>query len=134
MDSTGTARDSLFLQIVDAHIPLAGGDSTAAVKRLSDLASRGGMNEIAWYPWSALAHERLTLMRLLAARGDFAGVLREGSAFDSPQPVAFLLYRRPVLALRIAAAESTGDARLTRRLREVGAAIDTLRAEAAPGS
>ncbi len=134
IDSTGMARDSLFLQIVDAHTPLAGGDSTAAVNRLSALGSRGGMNEIAWYPWSALAHERLTLMRLLAARGDFAGVLREGSAFDSPQPVAFLLYRRAVLGLRITAAESTGDARLARRLREIGAAIDTLRAEAAPGS
>jgi hypothetical protein len=134
MDSTGLARDSLFLQIVDAHMPLASGDSTAALSQLLDLASRGGVNEIAWYPWSALAHERLTLMRLLAARGDSAGVLREGSAFDSPQPVAFLLYRREVLALRIAAAESVGDTRLARRLREIRAAIDSVRVAAAPGS
>ena len=134
MDSTGLARDSLFLQIVDAHAPLAGGDSAAALNRLSQLASRGGVSEIAWYPWAALAHERFTLMRLLAVRGDFAGVLREGSAFDSQQPVAFLLYRRATLALRIEAAESTGDARLARRLREAGSVIDRSRAEAAPGS
>jgi hypothetical protein len=126
-DSSGARRDRLFADIIAAHARLAAGDTAAAIQRFSALTPEGSRQELAWYPWSSLAYERYTLMRLLAARGDRAGVLQAGAVFDSPQPVAVLLYRRAALGLRIAAAEALNQPGLAGRLRQQGVELDRRR-------
>jgi len=47
------------------------------------------------------------------------------SAFDSQQPISYLLYRPQSLELRIEAAEAIGDTRLAERCREELGALRT---------
>ena len=71
-------------------------------------------------------------MRLQAARDDPDGVLQAGAVFDSPQPVAVLLYRRAALGLRISAAEGLDQPGLAERLRRQRLEIDSTRTRDAP--
>jgi hypothetical protein len=65
----------------------------------------------------------MTLARLLLARGDAREAIRIAAWMDRPQAVVNLLYLRPSLTLRAAAADSLGDRALAARMRARLAAL-----------
>jgi hypothetical protein len=114
----GTRRDSLFVASLRAQATLARGDSSAALVQLRSLVpTTDDWTALAWNPWESLPTERLLLARLLLARGEALAALQVASNFDAPSPVAYLPYLPASLALRIAAADRLGDAKLVERLR-----------------
>ena len=52
------------------------------------------------------------LAQLLLARGQAAEALDVAGGFDSPVPVAYLMYLPASLSIRVQAAEQLGDTRL----------------------
>jgi hypothetical protein len=98
-------------RVVDAHATLAGGDTAGAIRRLRSLAPSAPRALLPWYAWEGLAAERITLARLLLARGDHTGAARVAARVDGSQPVVNLLFLHESLALQAEAARRAGDAR-----------------------
>ena len=117
-------RDRLFADIVGAHAALAAGDTALAVRRLQALVPAAPRPALAWTLWDGFGLERLTLASIQLESGDPAAALRTASVFDSPRPIAYLLYLPASLALRMRAAEAIGDRRraaeFRSRLKEMG--------------
>ena len=112
LDSTRSRRDSLITGSVVAYATLASGDSATALRLFSELRPTGKTNDLAWQPWEPLAAEKITLARLLLARGDYADAHRVAAALDHPQPVIYLAFLPASLSIRIAAAEAMGEPEL----------------------
>jgi hypothetical protein len=98
----------LRAQALGAHQLLARGDSARALERLTSLAPSAAGSALTWSPWEALAGERMTLARLLLARGDYARAEAVAGQIDASLPVVHLMYLRPSLSLRAAAAQAVG--------------------------
>lgn len=115
---SGSADDRFFANVASAHLALARNDSADALRKLRALDPRGAPNDIAWGLWEPLAAERLTLARLLLARGEFQEALRVAETFDHPQPVIDLIFLPESLVLRLKAARALHDVKLERLYRE----------------
>jgi hypothetical protein len=112
-DSTHARRDELIAQLVDARLTLTMGYTDSAIAQLRALKPSGARRDIAWLPWEGLGAERLLLAELLAAQGKYRDAIQVASMLDATEPVPYLLYARPSLALRLRAARAVGDAALT---------------------
>jgi tetratricopeptide (TPR) repeat protein len=108
----GSRRDSMVAKIVEAYAALAIGDSTAAIRRFTQLNTSAVSADIRWQPWESLAAERMVLARLLLARQDYEGAHRVASLLDDPQPVVYLAYLVPSLSVREIAAREMGQREL----------------------
>lgn len=117
-DSTANAANHVYAQIVQAHATLASGDTLAALRFLPRLKPVDRRPVVGWGIYEALGLECLTLVCVLVARGEYHEAIRVASAFDSQQPISYLLYRPRSLELRIQAAEAIGDTRLADLCRE----------------
>jgi serine/threonine-protein kinase len=110
-------RDSLLAGSLAARATLALGDTTAAIARLGRLVpTTPSHQDLVWNPWESLGGERLLLAQLLLARGKPAAAYEVAENFDSPAPIAYLMYLPASLELRIRAARQLGDYRLADRL------------------
>lgn len=116
-DSTQSLADSLYVEVLTAHVSLATGDTTRAVAQLQAMTPRGSPTDIAWQPWHALAGERMLLAELLFARGSIGEALRVASLIDALEPVIHLVYLRRSLELRARAADRLERAALARAYR-----------------
>ena len=92
-NSNPSRRDSLIARSLTAFEALAAGDSATALELFGALKTTGLSGDRSWQPGEPRAAERITLARLLLARGDYEEAHWVASAFDHPQPgiyVAFL--------------------------------------------
>ena len=111
-DSSRSRRDELIAQILGARATLADGDTAAAISELQRLRPNGARRDIAWRPWEGLGLERLLLAELLLARGESERAIDVASWLDATEPVPYLLYQRPSLEVRLAAAKRLRNQRL----------------------
>jgi serine/threonine protein kinase/tetratricopeptide (TPR) repeat protein len=122
-DSSNTRRDRLIANAVAARLPLLEGDTAAAITQLRALTPSATRQGIAWEPWESLGPERMLLAKLLRARGDCAGAGKVAAQLDATEPLAYPLYLRGSLDLRVRCASDMGDASLAahyhRRLRSL---------------
>ncbi len=107
-DSTDSRRDRLIADAVDAHALLAGGDTTGAIAAFRALRPNAPHDSLLTDLFESLAPERITLARLLLARGDPAGAQAVASSMDHPQSIMNLLFLRESLIIREAAAVALG--------------------------
>ncbi|MGQ0647975.1 MAG: protein kinase domain-containing protein [Gemmatimonadaceae bacterium] len=97
-----------------AHLALARGDSSGAMRVLSQLRPTAQITDLFWQMWESLGAERLALARLQFARGQFEPAMRTAALLDAPSPVAYLVYYADALELRAAAARALGRTDLER--------------------
>ncbi|HKT60387.1 MAG TPA: protein kinase [Gemmatimonadales bacterium] len=110
-------RDSLLAGSLAARATLALGDTAAALRRLQALVPTAPSHQdLTWEPWESLGGERLLLAQVLMARGKPAAAYDVAQGFDSPAPIAYLMYLPASLELRIRAAQELGDYRQVDRL------------------
>jgi serine/threonine protein kinase/tetratricopeptide (TPR) repeat protein len=117
------ARDSLksdlrLAESLKAFNALSRGDTALALKTFQDLVAApvpGG--EIVWDIAAPRGLERLTLARLLAARGDYRKAIDIANVFDASWPSIYLLYVPASLQLRADAARALQDNALATRFR-----------------
>jgi hypothetical protein len=108
-------RDSLLASSLLARATLASGDSAEALRLLRALVPTASSHQdLTWNPWESLAGERLLLAQLLLAHNQMDEAIQVAANFDSPVPIAYLMYLPASLSLRIEAAERLGDSRLVR--------------------
>jgi hypothetical protein len=107
-DSSRSRSDSLLVRAVGARIPLLAGDTVEAVRLLQQLSPTAAREDIAWQLWESLGAERLLLAQILYARGRFDEAIRVANSLDAPEPIAYLIYLRPSLELRIKAEKQLG--------------------------
>ncbi|HJP86558.1 MAG TPA: serine/threonine-protein kinase [Gemmatimonadaceae bacterium] len=128
MDSH-TRVDLLANRAVAARLKLAEGDSIAALQMLRNLTPNAKRAEIAWQPWESLGSERLTLAQLLFANGQLEEARRTATLLDATEPLAYPLYLRQSLMLRIHIAEAMNNRKLVdeyqTRLRQLSWAEST---------
>jgi len=107
----GHSLDSARFESMLAHLALARGDTTEAIRHFSALVRRPAPSDsVSWEDAASLGLERLTLGRLLMARNQFADALSVLEVFDSGAPAFFPLYLPAAVQLRIKAASALGDA------------------------
>jgi hypothetical protein len=113
----GDRETSLIAASLQAHVTLAEGDTTTAL-RLFDALSPSVRRARLYRPWESLGLERLLQARLLAARGRHADAFREASAFDSPGAANLVLptFLPASLRIRLEAARELGDLRAAERM------------------
>jgi hypothetical protein len=121
--SSGARLDSLLARVFAARLTLLRGDSASAARELMALSPNAPGGDLEWQPWESLAGERLTLARVLMARGDFAGADRMAGQLEAPQPVIHLVFLPAALALRVRAAVGLGQEQRAERLRFRAAAL-----------
>ncbi len=126
----GASPDSSYArdraQSLAAFVTLARGDSAGAERALRDLITTASVGELSqWDEAAPLAAERLTLARLLHARGAFQEAIDVASVLDGRLHLIHLLYLAPSLELRAQAAKSLGNTLLESQYR---ARLTTLRA------
>jgi hypothetical protein len=120
-------RDSLLAAGLRARATLAAGDSLEALRQLRAMVPTARSHQdLTWSPWESLAGERILLGQLLLARNEVGEALQVAINFDSPVPIAYLMYLPASLSLRIQAAERLGDIRLAQLSR---ARLAALRAD-----
>jgi tetratricopeptide (TPR) repeat protein len=114
----------LLSQSMEARVALLEGDTARAVSMLRALRPSEPRSTLTWGTFEALGAERLLLARLLLANGKPSEAERVAAQLDAAEPVIYLLYLRPSLELRIAAAQRMDDqalaARYERRLAGLG--------------
>ena len=114
----------LLSQSLSAHVALAEGDSTAALRQFQSLVPTTGQVGLAFRPWESLGSERLTHARLLFARGEHDAARRVADYFDSPGVAPYVMYLPASLSLRMRIALALGDedavARYKARLEQLG--------------
>jgi tRNA A-37 threonylcarbamoyl transferase component Bud32 len=120
-DSAPTRLNVLLARLIEARVPLALGDTDAAIDNLKQLKPTGPRSQISWQHAEGLGAERLLLAELLFARHRFAESYRVASLLDATEPVPYLLYLRPSLEIRRRAAAKMRNgalaAQVTQRLR-----------------
>lgn len=123
-DSTGTAwalesarsrlatstgddpSEGLLVDVLEGWNALAAADTSRAIAVFQASTPRDPPNELTWGVWQALGAERLTLARLLLARGEYGPALHAASQLDHPQPMVFRSYLPESLRIRAQAAEA----------------------------
>jgi tetratricopeptide (TPR) repeat protein len=123
VDSSGTRIDSLLAKVMAARMMLVSGDTASAMRNLASLSPNAQAGDLEWQPWESLAGERLTLAKLLFARGDYAGADQVASRLEAPQPVIHLVFLPAALALRERAAVALGQERRAEGFRSRAAAL-----------
>jgi hypothetical protein len=119
-------RDSLLAISLQARGALARGDSAGALRILQTLSPNANSHQaLTWTPWESLGHERLLLARLLLARRQHWEALYVTSGFDSPVPIAYLMYLPASLQIRAELANRIGMGRLASASRHRLAALRT---------
>jgi hypothetical protein len=114
---SGTRQDSVLARIMAAQVVRAGGDTAAAIVKLSDLTPSAPRAELTWQPWEALAGERLVLAELLLAQRRFAAADSVAAELENHRAVAFLPFLPAGLRVRIRAAEAMGNRALAEQVR-----------------
>jgi tetratricopeptide (TPR) repeat protein len=104
----GARLSLLAANALAGHLALARGDTTDAIDKLRGLRPTAVSDSLSWSLWEPLPIERLTLARLLFARGRYQEAHDVAGVFDHQQPIAFLPFLAPSLALRLKAAEALG--------------------------
>ncbi len=120
--------DSQLLQwyadAIRAHVSLARGDSAAAAAALQQVLSAPLVTDnLQWDLTSSRALQRLTLARLLLARGRAQDAWNVANVFDSPAAMAPLVFVPASLELRAEAAKQLGDVAAEQQFRSRYAAI-----------
>ncbi|HET7602321.1 MAG TPA: tetratricopeptide repeat protein, partial [Gemmatimonadales bacterium] len=135
-DESAAASDSLLASVLDAHLTLLRGDTSAAIRALSSLSSAVPLDWLVWDPWAALAAERVLLAELLLAHGEPGPSAAVAEVLDGSQSLAFLPFLRRALVVRMRAMEQLGkkrDAALLKARLEALEANDARRAGSEPG-
>ncbi len=118
-------RASLIAASLRAHIALADNDTVAAMRLFRELypnVRRGSL----YYAWESLGFERLTMARLLLARGRYSEAYHEASTIDSPGAanLVYPVFLPASLEIRREAARGLGDLvgveRMEARIRALG--------------
>jgi serine/threonine protein kinase/tetratricopeptide (TPR) repeat protein len=124
-----TSADSRLARSMAAFATLAAGDSAAAMRKLDSLVAEPVPGaEIVWDLAAPRGMERLTLSRMLAARGDYRKAIEVANVFDAAWPSIYLLYIPASLQLRMDAASALPDRRAASRFRS---RLSALRGERA---
>ena len=123
----GERLDSVMERVSAAYLALARRDTTHALAIFSALRPSAPHNVLQGSLWEALAAERLTMARLLLARGDALAAYRAASFIDQPEILIHQLFLAPSLAIRLDAARALHDRELEER---VQTRLTTLRSVA----
>ncbi len=111
-------RTSRLEESLSAHIALASGDTTVAIRQLELMVPNAPRPWLTWDPWEGLGLEWMLLARHHFARGDYARAIEVGRRFDAAASVPNLMYLPASLSLRMRAAEALGDEQLATRMRQ----------------
>jgi tetratricopeptide (TPR) repeat protein len=114
----------LLSKSVAAHVALAEGDSTMALRLFESVTPNAARGPLNWRPWESLGGERLALAKLLYARSEYDKADRVAAHLDAPAPVPYLIYLPESLSLRLRIARKLGNQeaaeRYEERLRRLG--------------
>jgi tetratricopeptide (TPR) repeat protein len=115
-------RDRLLADAMGAHLALARGDTTDALRRFRVLRPNAPRSsppgfDLSWDELEPLPLEQLRLAQLLLAKGHARETLEVAGAFDAPDVLIYVLYLRESLEIRIRAANVLGDGSLAASLR-----------------
>jgi Tfp pilus assembly protein PilF len=122
--ASGKRADVRLVQSLGAFNALAMADTVTAMKMFeSVLAMPVPADEIVWDFAGPRGLERLTLARLLMARGDYRKAIDIANVFDAAWPSIYLLYAPASLQLRADAAMALSDTGLASRFRSRLAAM-----------
>jgi hypothetical protein len=108
VNQTDARMDRLMLDVMEARLAVARGDTAVAIGRLEQLVPTASHRELAWSMWEPVAAERLLLAQLLLARGEYVRAHQVASFFDYGEAVAYSLHVAASLEIRIAAATALG--------------------------
>jgi len=117
-DSGADTRTRTLADAVLAHVLLARGDSTGALRALQRLATDAPRTALGWSLAEPLAIERWFLAALLLDRGEVDSALSVAGVFDHQEPLAFLPFVPASLALRVRAATMLGRGAVAAGFRE----------------
>jgi tetratricopeptide (TPR) repeat protein len=106
---SGSRSDRLLVEIMSGYQALLRGDSTEAIRRFAGLAPVAAPADLAWGLWESLGDVRMTLARVLLARGRAREAYEAARVFDAPQPLVYLLYLPASLEVRAQAADRLGE-------------------------
>ena len=106
---------ALMERVSAAYLALARRDTTTALTIFRALRPSAPHGVLESSLWESLAAERLTMARLLLARGDAIGAHRVASIIDQPEIRVHQLFLTSSLAIRIEAARALHDAALEQR-------------------
>ncbi|MEO8194071.1 MAG: protein kinase [Gemmatimonadales bacterium] len=121
---SGVVADARLARSMAAFATLARGDTAAAESLLAAIVAEPVPGEdIVWDLAAPRGMERLTLARLLAAKGDYRKAIEVANVFDVSWPSIYLLYVPASLELRMQAAAALSDERMTSRFRDRLAAL-----------
>ena len=112
----GERLDSVMERVSSAYLALARRDTARALAIFSALRPSAPHNVLQGSLWEALAPERITMARLLLARGDAVAAHRAASFIDQPEILIHQLFLAPSLAIRLDAAHALGDRELEQRV------------------
>jgi tRNA A-37 threonylcarbamoyl transferase component Bud32/TolB-like protein len=107
-----------YADAIDAHVRLARGDSSGAesgLQRIMDAPLT--TDNLQWDITVSRGLERLTLARLLLARGRAQEAWHVANVFDSPVPMVYVAFLPASLELRATAARMVGDVASERQFR-----------------
>ena len=120
----GSARDTRMATSVRAHAALARGDTARAVLLLESLlAAPVTMAIIDWDEAEPYGLERLTLARILTARGQHRRAIEIANVLDSSAPIIYAAFVPASLVVRADAADAMHDSELATRFRDRLAAL-----------
>lgn len=105
-DSSRSSQDDRLARSIEARRLLLRGDTSSAIAIFRTLRSSATRIEIGWYPWAALAPERMLLAQLLFSRGAFEEARQIATFIDATEPAPNPFYLRESLVLRADAADS----------------------------
>jgi len=111
-DTGGEALPRVLARALRGHAALARGDTAAAITYLDGLAPVARKDRLQWEAWQSLGVERITLARLLLARGLYRQAIRTAGAFDAPAAIPFAAFVPASLVIRLRAARASGRTRL----------------------
>jgi serine/threonine-protein kinase len=108
-ERTGARSDRLLVEIASGYLALLRGDTTAAIRGFAGLSPVAAPSDLTWGLWESLGDVRLTLARLLLARGRAREAYDIARGFDNPQTPVYLLYLPASLEIRARAADILGE-------------------------
>jgi serine/threonine protein kinase/tetratricopeptide (TPR) repeat protein len=126
---SGAIADARLARSMAAFAALAAGDTATAMRRFQAVIAEPVPGaDIVWDLATPRGMERLTLCRMLTARGDYRGAMEVANVFDAAWPSIYLLYVPASLELRAEAATAMSDRRMAARFRS---RLSALRGELA---
>jgi hypothetical protein len=94
--------------VLEGHLALRRGDTTAAILRFRDLRLTIPVEELQWGLVEPLAIERMLLAKIALARGDYDEAHDVARVFDHPAPITYLPFVPFALDVRLRAAQGMG--------------------------